>query len=96
MKPYLALYAECMDSTSSFLNYYIPDESIRCVGGYFSPVVCNRVPITIGEIIQTKDSCVCVSIQYSGEGEVYVLNRISGSNVPDAENIIAEGLYLGK
>lgn len=96
MKPYLALYAECMDSTSSFLNYYIPDESIRCVGGTFSPVVCNRIPITIGEIIQTKDSCVCVSIQYSGEGEVYVLNRISGSNVPDAENIIEEGLYLGR
>ncbi|KAM7456913.1 hypothetical protein BLSTO_02324 [Blastocystis sp. subtype 1] len=86
MKPYLALYAECMDSTSSFLNYYIPDESI----------LCNRVPITIGEIIQTKDSCVCVSIQYSGEGEVYVLNRISGSNVPDAKNIIEEGLYLGR
>lgn len=96
MKPYLILYAECLDSTSSFLNYYIPDESISCVADYFSPIVCNRIPITIGEIIQEKDSCVFISIQYSGEGEVYILNRVAGSNIPNAENIIHEGIYLGR
>ena len=96
MKPYMAISAECEDSSSSFMNYYIPEECICIRFRSSSVLVCNRIPITISDIIQTKDSCIYVSIQYGGEGDVYVLNRITGSNVPKSENIVSEGVYLGR
>lgn len=96
MKPYMVISAECEDSSSFFMNYYIPEERICIPFRSFSPLVCNRIPITISDVIQTKDSCIYVSLQYGGEGDVYVLNRITGSNIPKAENIINEGVYLGR
>lgn len=96
MKPYMAISAECEDSSSFFMNYYIPEERICIPFRNYSLLVCNRIPITISDVIQTKDSCIYVSLQYGGEGDVYVLNRITGSNIPKAENIINEGIYLGR
>lgn len=58
--------------------------------------MCNANPIHIGDILQTKDSCVYVTFHYKGEGDVYVLNRVSKSNIPTARNIIHEGIYLGQ
>ena len=49
----------------------------------------------IGKIVQTKDSCVFVTIKYTGNGALYLLNRIANTQVPDAFNIINEGVYLG-
>lgn len=46
-------------------------------------------------MIQTKDSCVFISFKYTGNGALYVLNRIANTQVPDAFNIINEGVYLG-
>lgn len=46
-------------------------------------------------MIQTKDSCVFISFKYTGNGALYVLNRIANTQIPDAFNIINEGVYLG-
>ena len=46
-------------------------------------------------MIQTKDSCVFISFKYTGNGALYVLNRIAKTQIPDAFNIINEGVYLG-
>lgn len=46
-------------------------------------------------MIQTKDSCVFISFKYTGNGALYVLNRIANTQVPDALNIVNEGVYLG-
>ena len=56
--------------------------------------MCNANAITIGDIAQTKDSCAYVTFQYNGVGDLYVLNRVSKSNIPTARNIINEGIYL--
>ena len=56
---------------------------------------CNENRILIGDMIQTKDSCVFISFKYTGNGALYVLNRIADTQVPDAFNIINEGVYLG-
>ena len=58
--------------------------------------MCNANAITIGDIAQTKDSCAYVTFQYNGVGDLYVLNRVSKSNIPTARNIIHEGIYLGR
>ena len=44
--------------------------------------MCNANAITIGDIAQTKDSCAYVTFQYNGVGDLYVLNRVSKSNIP--------------
>ena len=46
--------------------------------------------------MQNKDSCISVTIQYAGEGELYMLNRLADTQIPDALNIINEGVYLGR
>lgn len=69
---------------------------IVCFFILFFNVVCNANAITIGDIAQTKDSCAYVTFQYNGVGDLYVLNRVSKSNIPTARNIINEGIYLGR
>ena len=53
-------------------------------------------PIIIGNIVQNKDSCIYATFQYAGEGELYVLNRLADTQIPDASNIVNEGVYLGR
>ena len=36
-----------------------------------------------------------ISFKYKGNGALYVLNRIANTQVPDAFNIVNEGVYLG-
>ena len=36
-----------------------------------------------------------ISFKYTGNGALYVLNRIANTQIPDAFNIINEGVYLG-
>lgn len=69
---------------------------IVCYFILFFYLACNANAITIGDIAQTKDSCAYVTFQYNGVGDLYVLNRVSKSNIPTARNIINEGIYLGK
>ena len=59
-------------------------------------IACNANQLVIGDILQTKDSCIFVTFKYNGMGELYVLHRVSTTNVPTATNIINEGIYLGK
>ena len=43
-----------------------------------------------------KDSCVYVTLQYDGSGDFYVIIRAGANNPVDADNIVQEGIYLGR
>ena len=62
----------------------------------YNEVECNSKAIHFREISNMKDSCVYVTLQYDGFGDFYVIVRAGANNPVDANNIIQEGIYLGK
>lgn len=84
--PYVAIYGESIASTlSSLINFKIPT----------SLLTCNNNELQILTVSDSFNSCVEVSMQYSGKGELYLLARLSTVNVPGPHNIIQEGIFLG-
>ena len=93
----IVFYASCDNGLShGILNYQMEKKFYSKPFCFLFLVVCNANPIHISDILQTKDSCVYVTFHYKGKGDVYVLNRVSKSNIPTARNIINEGIYLGQ
>lgn len=85
--PYIAIYAEAIASSKqSFLNFKVPSTFLSC----------KENPLIIHDVIDKRDSCVDISVQYQGEGELYLLARRADMNVPNEVNVIHEGIYLGK
>ena len=85
--PYVAIYTESTTSSKqSFLNFKLP----------FAFLSCKYKQLIIHDVIDKKDSCVDIGIQYKGEGEMYLLARRAQLNIPNAMNVIHEGIYLGK
>ena len=86
-KPYISILVDTVDGKQSwYLNYRCP----------FSQLSCNSQKLTIQNIEDLQDGCAKVNIFFEGTGDVYLLSRLDGFDDPDTENVIREGIYLGK
>lgn len=84
--PYVAIYAESFSSgSSSVVNYRIPEHIISC----------NKNDLSILSVTDNQDSCVNISVQYKGDGELFLLSQQSVLVAPTADCIIQNGVYLG-
>ena len=83
---FLAIAATSYSSSiPAFLNYPIPLESIQC----------NSQKLSFGPLSDLQDSCVEVSVEVDGEGDVYLLGD-SRQNAPLARTNVNEGVFLGQ
>ncbi|KNB42977.1 hypothetical protein JH06_3198 [Blastocystis sp. subtype 4] len=86
-KPFISILVDTVDGKQSwYLNYRCP----------FSQLSCNSQKLTIQNIEDLQDGCAKVNIFFEGTGDVYLLSRLDGFDDPDTENVIREGIYLGK
>lgn len=84
--PYVAIYVESFSTGShAVLNYRIPEQIISC----------NKNDLSILSVSDNQDSCVSISVQYRGDGELYLLSQQSVLVSPTADCIIQNGVYLG-
>ena len=86
-QPYIAIIAKSvMNSQYGYLNYKVDQENFTC----------NSIPLSIEDVKDMRDSCAEFTIHYDGTGDIYFLQREDGIDVPRAENILSEGIYIGK
>ena len=85
--PFVAILAKStVNHHTGYLNYKIPTQVLEC----------NAFALSIEKLVDLRDSCVEITVRYEGEGEIYYLQREVGIDVPQAANVVAEGIYLGK
>lgn len=83
---FLAIYANSTFSdTTAFVNYHILPEFIQC----------NSKKLSFDSFTDLMDSCVKVSVNVEGEGDVYLLG-LSRLYAPLASTIVDEGVFLGQ
>ena len=86
-KPFFSILVDTVDGKESqYLNY-------RCS---FSQMSCNSQELSFKKVEDLKDGCTEVHVFFEGTGDLYLLSRLDGIDDPDTENVIREGIYLGR